>query len=230
MVDSIYRRYSSLTSKTFMRLVFLGPPGIGKGTQAKMFSKKFDIPHFSTGDILRSEIEQKSSLGLKAESIINSGHLVSDDIMLNIMEKRLQQDDVKTGYILDGFPRTILQAEGLDKINKRLQQRLDAVIALDGDEETTIKRISSRRSCRNCGAITNIHIDSIKEEGKCNHCGGELYQRDDDKPEIIRKRWLVYQNQTEPLINYYRNKSLLLKVSGIGTIKEVTNSILLELE
>jgi adenylate kinase len=213
-----------------MRLIILGPPGVGKGTQAKILSEKFSIPHLSSGDILRSEIDAQSDLGKLAQSYMNEGKLVPDNVVLDMMVKRLQQEDVMRGFILDGFPRTIAQAEGLGQILEDLNQELDAAIAIEGDTETIVQRLSNRRSCRNCGAITNLLFNHPKEEGKCNRCGGEFYQRDDDKPEVIRERLEVYHRQTEPLIDYYKKLFLLKRVNGMGTIGEVTNNILTELE
>lgn len=213
-----------------MRIILLGPPGVGKGTQAKILMKRFSIPQLSTGDILRTEIDTKTELGILAKSIMNEGKLVPDNVMLNMMEKRLQEDDTINGYILDGFPRTLPQAKGLEKILKILVQRLNGVIAIKADEGILVERLSNRRSCKKCNAITNLIFDPPRVEGKCNQCGGELFQRDDDKPEVILDRLEVYKKQTEPLINYYAELHLLKEVDGSGTINEITINILRELE
>lgn len=209
-----------------MRLVFLGPPGIGKGTQAKVLGETYSLVHLSTGDILRKEISEETKLGRLARSYIDRGKLVPDYIMLDMMTLRLQQDDVRNGYILDGFPRTVSQAEGLDSLLRDLGQTLDAVIALEGTEPVVAERLSNRRTCRRCGAITNLITRSPKRPGRCDNCGGELYQRADDTPQVIRKRLAVYRRQTEPLIDYYGHRSLLKTVDGSGTVEEVTENII----
>ncbi len=213
-----------------MRIILLGPPGVGKGTQAKILMKRFSIPQLSTGDILRTETDSKTDLGILAKSFMNEGKLVPDDVILNMMEKRLQEDDTINGYILDGFPRTLPQAKRLEKILKKLGQRLNGVIAIKADEDILVERLSNRRSCKKCNSITNLIFDPPRVGGKCNQCGGELFQRDDDKPEVILDRLEVYKKQTEPLINYYTELHLLKEVNGSGTINEITNNILKELE
>jgi len=190
-----------------MRLVLLGPPGIGKGTQAKILAEKYSILHLSTGDILRNEIAQETDLGFLARSYMDEGRLVPDGVILDMMARRLNQKDTQSGYILDGFPRTLSQGIGLEKILEESNQELDFVIALKGDTEIVVKRLSSRRTCCKCGVTTNFLYDSLKVEGKCNLCGGELYQRDDDKPAVIADRFETYKKQTEPLIKYYQEKN-----------------------
>jgi len=212
-----------------MRLVLLGPPGIGKGTQAKILAEKYGLLHLSSGDILRREIAEKTKLGLLATSLMDKGRLVPDDVTLDMMARQLEKKDAQKGYILDGFPRTLSQGKGLKKILEKLDQKLDVVFALEGDTEVLIKRLSGRRSCRKCGTIINLFLDPPKVEETCQLCGGELYQRDDDKPNIILERLNVYQHQTEPLISYYSQTSLLKKVSGTGTIKQVSRHIIQEL-
>lgn len=208
-----------------MKLVFLGPPGIGKGTQAKIICQRHSIAHLSTGDMLRDAITAETDLGREARTFMDRGNLVPDDIILRMVEERLQQPDTINGYLFDGFPRTVPQADGLNKLLKHINQNLDGVIALEGDDETLIERLSNRRTCSSCGAITNLLFSPPQEKDKCDHCGGELIQRDDDKPDVIRERLKVYQRQTEPLIAYYREREQLVRVNGIGTIEEVSARI-----
>ncbi|MFQ6674703.1 MAG: adenylate kinase [Fidelibacterota bacterium] len=209
-----------------MRLVLLGPPGIGKGTQARVLARRYSLVHLSTGDILRSEMTGETELGRLARRFIDRGKLVPDNIMLDMMTRRLKQDDVRRGYILDGFPRTVSQAEGLDSLLNDLHQALDAVIALEGSEELVVERLSNRRTCRGCGAITNLITRPPATEGRCHVCGGELYQRGDDEPAVVRKRLAVYRRQTEPLIGHYGRQSLLKRVDGSGSVEEVTEKII----
>lgn len=213
-----------------MRLVLLGPPGIGKGTQAKILAQKYGLSHLSTGDILRDEIDRKTELGHLAKGFMDEGRLVPDGAMLDMMTKRLRKRDANTGFILDGFPRTVPQCNGLNKILKSVEQELHTVIVLEGDQDLLIERLSGRRTCRNCGAITHIIYDPPKVEGICGHCGGELRQREDDRPEVIKERLDVYRCQTKPLIGYYLKTSLLRTVSGAGTVDEVTNNIVQTLQ
>jgi adenylate kinase len=208
-----------------MKLVLLGPPGIGKGTQAKIICKRFTIPHLSTGDMLRSAITAKSDLGKKARTFMDRGNLVPDEVVLGMVEERLQKPDVHGGYLFDGFPRTLTQADGLNELLNRINQNLDIVVALEGDDDILIKRLSSRRTCESCGTITNLIFSPPREEGKCDECSGELIQRDDDKPDVISERLKVYQRQTEPLIAYYAEKDQLIRVNGVGTIKDITARI-----
>ena len=212
-----------------MKLVLIGAPGVGKGTQAKILAERYGLLHLSTGDILRNEIAHQTKLGVLAKTFIDEGKLVPDDIMLDMMEKRLQEEDVRGGYILDGFPRTLSQARGLETILHTLGQTLDAILALEGGPEVSIERLSSRRTCRRCGTITSLITDPRKEKDTCDLCGGELFQREDDTLEVIHERLDVYRNQTEPLIDYYSKNSLLRKVSGVGSIRQVTDNIIREL-
>ncbi|RLJ05312.1 MAG: adenylate kinase [Candidatus Aenigmatarchaeota archaeon] len=204
-----------------MRFVFLGPPGVGKGTYASRVAPILGIAHISTGDIFREEIKKETELGKKVKSYLESGQLVPDEIVIEVLKQRIEEDDCKKGFILDGFPRTIKQAEELDKITK-----IDAVINIVLDEDLLVKKISARRICRNCGKIYNIadirkgeiHLPPIapKKEGICDDCGGELYQRDDDKEEVVRERLNVYYEQTAPLIDYYKNKGLIREITVTG--------------
>ncbi len=204
-----------------MKAIFLGPPGVGKGTYASRISPQMGIAHISTGDLLREEVKKKTELGLKAKEYMDRGELVPDELVIDMLEKRIREKDCENGFILDGFPRTIPQAEALEKIVK-----IDVVINLLLKDEFLIEKISARRQCRKCGEIYNLaDIDREgikmppilpKVPGKCDKCGGELYQRDDDKEETVRERLEVYKKQTAPLIEYYRKKGLLKEVRVTG--------------
>jgi adenylate kinase len=194
-------------------VILLGAPGAGKGTHAKRLSSLLGIPHISTGDIFREEMEKNSELGQEVRRYVEKGELVPDEVVNQIVKKRLLQDDCKKGFILDGYPRTLQQAEALEQILKELSLPLKKVINLVVSEEEIIRRLSGRRICRNCGAIFHIVNMPPKKEGICDYCGGELYQRDDDKPEAIRHRLAVYHKQTEPLIRFYEEKGLLVNVN-----------------
>ena len=209
-----------------MRLIFIGPPGAGKGTQATLVKEYFGVIHLSTGDILRREISQASPLGIKAKSYIDRGHLVPDNELLNIMRKRLNKEDVKKGYLLDGYPRTIPQAEGLDKFLDEMNQNINAVVSIELDDDTIIKRLSSRRSCAGCGNITNLLFDTPKIEGTCDNCNSGLLQRSDDSKKVIIERLEVYSKQTAPLLKYYHKKELIKRIDGSGNIDNVFQLIL----
>jgi adenylate kinase len=197
-----------------MRLVFLGPPGAGKGTQAKVISERFKIPHVSTGDILRESVKRDSEVGRQAKGYMDKGELVPDEIVTKIVAERLTEPDMSGGFILDGFPRTRNQAVSLDDKLKNMEIGVDYVIYFNTLEETSISRLTGRRVCRGCGA--NYHITNIKpkKEGICDICGSELYQRQDDTVETVKNRLKVYQRQTADLIDYYRSKNILVTVSG----------------
>ncbi len=194
-----------------MRLVFLGPPGVGKGTHADDVAKRYGIPKISTGDIFREEIAKGSQLGKKVKKYLDSGTLVPDDIVIETLKARIARPDCRTGFILDGFPRTVKQAEVLEKIVK-----IDAVINFVASDSTIIDRISNRLTCRKCGAIYNTKFVPPKKAGICDVCGGPLYQREDQRPEIVAERLKVYSQQTAPLIDYYRRKGLLHDLNAEG--------------
>ena len=208
-----------------MRVIFLGPPGIGKGTQAKLLAERHSLAHLSTGDMFRSVISRKTNLGIFSKSFIDKGKLVPDDVVLGMVNERLREDDTARGYIFDGFPRTVPQVEGLKKLLKELGQSIDHVIAFEGDDTVLVERLSSRRTCPDCGKIINLIFSPPKVSGQCDDCGGELFQRNDDKPEVIQKRLDVYEEQTKPLVNYYESKALLRRVDGMGSVHEVAERI-----
>ncbi|RLE82543.1 MAG: adenylate kinase [Thermoprotei archaeon] len=211
-----------------MKIVMLGPPGIGKGSYAKELSKRLNIPHISTGDIFREEIKKNTDLGKRVRSYVEKGELVPDDIVVEVVRRRLSESDCAKGFILDGYPRTLRQAEELDKITK-----IDLVFNFVAPLEVIIDRVSGRRICRKCGAIYHIKYKPPRKEGVCDICGGELYQREDDKPEIVRNRLKIYEEQFRPIVQYYKNKGILVTVNAARTIDEVVKecvSIIKKLE
>ena len=197
-----------------MKLVLLGPPGAGKGTQSAVLSKKYNIPHISTGDILRESVKSGQELGLKAKSFMDKGELVPDDVVIGIVVERLKLADTKKGFILDGFPRTLKQAENLDASLKKIGSGIDMVVYFQTSPAVAIERLTGRRVCKNCGF--NYHIKNIppKKDGICDKCGGTLFQRPDDNEATVRNRLKVYEEQTKPLVDYYAKKGILKKVSG----------------
>ncbi len=204
-----------------VKLVLLGAPGAGKGTQAKKLIEKNAIPQISTGDLLRAAVAAETELGREAKSFMDKGELVPDAVVLGMVEERLGQDDCQQGYILDGFPRNTAQAEALDQMLASLSMELDAALSVDVPLEDLMKRLTGRRTCRDCGQMYNVYFSAPAEEGKCDKCGGELYQRDDDQEATISKRLEVYNEQTAPLIDYYASKGILKSVSGTGDIEEI---------
>jgi adenylate kinase len=204
-----------------LRLILLGPPGAGKGTQASAIVEKYNIPHISTGDIFRANIKEKTELGKQIEEYLNKGLLVPDELVVSIVKDRISKEDCKNGFLLDGFPRTVAQAEALDEELKNMSLTIDKVINIQADKDLLIERIIGRRICRDCGATYHIKFSPTKKEGICDKCGGELYQREDDKLETVEKRIEVYTEQTKPLIDYYAKKGLLLNVDGTKDKKEV---------
>jgi adenylate kinase len=208
-----------------MRLVLMGAPGSGKGTQGALMSRRLKVPQIATGDILRSEIQAGTPLGLKANEFVGRGEYVPDEVMLGIIESRLSQPDTAEGFILDGFPRTIPQAEGLDRLLERLGIRIDAVVKLDVSKKSLIERMVARRVCPGCAAVYNVRTNPPKKEGVCDRCGRQLGLRTDDTDETVKKRLLLYEVTTAPLIDYYDGRGLLVIVQAEGKIDEVAELI-----
>ena len=209
-----------------MNLILLGPPGCGKGTQAKILIDTYHIPQISTGDILREAIKKESPLGIEAKTHMDQGSLVPDHLVIKIIEERLKQADCNRGFVLDGFPRTVAQAEALDTTLAGMGSKLECVFSIEVDDEELIKRLTGRRVCKKCGESYHIEFNPPRQEGLCDSCQGELYQRDDDKEETIKNRLKVYQDQTSPLINFYQRKKVLHSVDGIGSIEEIKERLL----
>jgi len=208
-----------------MKIIMLGAPGAGKGTQAQQISAKYDIPQISTGDIFRANIKNNTELGAKAKVYMDAGDLVPDDLVIDLVADRITWDDCKDGYILDGFPRSIPQAEALDEILRSREDKVDYVLDIDVPDENIIHRMGGRRACPNCGATYHIEFNPPKVEGVCDNCGGELILRDDDKPETVKERLTVYHDQTQPLIDYYEKEDILESVDGTKEIDDVFNQI-----
>lgn len=208
-----------------MRLVLLGAPGAGKGTQAVILSEKYNIPHMSTGDIFRSNIKNNTELGKKAKEYIDKGLLVPDELTIDIVKDRINKPDCSDGFILDGFPRTIFQAQELDKILEGMGIELDCVLNIDVSDEKIIKRLSGRRVCQ-CGKTYHILNNPPKKEGICDSCNGELFQREDDREETVIQRLETYHKQTEPLIEYYEKSGKLVTVEGRESIDDTTKEVL----
>ena len=207
------------------RVAFLGPPGAGKGTQARELAQEWRVPHLATGDMLREAVAAGTPLGREAKGYMDQGALVPDDVIIRMMGERLGKADAGRGFILDGFPRTIAQAEALAKLLKDLGQTLDTVIYFDVSEPELLRRLTGRRVCRACGHSYHMTSNPPKRAGVCDECGGELYQRDDDAETTVRKRLDVYQRQTAPLLDYYRQRSLLATVSGEGPLATIRDAI-----
>jgi adenylate kinase len=208
-----------------MNLILLGPPGAGKGTQAQKIVDRYHIPQISTGDILRAAVKEKTPLGVKAKGFMDQGKLVPDELVIGIIEERLEAPDCEAGFILDGFPRTTVQAEALQPILSRARKQIDHVINIEVDEEELVRRLTGRRTCKNCGAMFHVHFQPPKKEGICDRCGGPLYQREDDKEETIRTRLKEYQRQTAPLIDYYERKKMLRSIQGVGGQDQIFEGI-----
>ena len=213
-----------------MNIIFLGPPGAGKGTQAKILVEKYGIPQISTGDMLREHVAKGTELGMKAKEYMEKGQLVPDEIILSMVKERLSHDDAQKGFILDGFPRTVAQAEALDKLLEEMGKKIEYVLALIVPDEELVTRLTGRRTCKNCGMMYHIKFKPPKVEGKCDACGGELYQRADDNEETVRNRLKVYHEQTAPLIEYYKKKGVLFEVDGYKSIEEITHQLINILE
>jgi len=213
-----------------MNIILLGPPGAGKGTQAKILTKKYMIPQISTGDILRAAVKDQTPMGIKAKAFMDNGALVPDEVVVGIVEERLAKADCAGGFILDGFPRTVAQADALKKMLVDHGRAIEHVISVDVDKEELLQRITGRRTCRGCGRGYHVTFDPPTASSVCDECGGELYQRDDDREETIRTRLAVYEQQTSPLITYYANESLLRSISGTGSIEDIQQAIITILE
>jgi adenylate kinase len=209
-----------------VRLVLLGPPGAGKGTQARMLEERLGAPQIASGDLLRSAVRNRTALGLKAKGFMDKGALVPDELVLGLIEERLDQPDAKSGFILDGFPRTVAQAETLGQMLERRQQSLDKVVAIIVPDEEIVKRISGRRTCRNCGEMYHVIFDPPRNVNVCNKCNGELYQRDDDAEDTVRMRLEVYAASTRPLLDYYGRMGLLAEIPGVGRPDDIQGLIL----
>jgi adenylate kinase len=208
-----------------MNIILLGPPGAGKGTQAKRLIDRYGIPQISTGDMLRAAVAEQTALGLEAKKYMDAGQLVPDSVVIGLVKERIQKDDCKKGYMLDGFPRNVSQAETLDKMLAELGQKIDHVVCIEVPEDELIQRLTGRRTCRQCGAGYHVMFDPPKKEGVCDKCGGELYQRDDDNVQTVTSRLKVYKDQTEPLIAYYEKQGKLRRINGLGSIDEIFNRI-----
>lgn len=208
-----------------MKIIMLGAPGVGKGTQAKKIAEKYSIPHISTGDIFRANIKNGTELGKKAKTYMDQGLLVPDELVVDLVVDRVKQDDCSNGYVLDGFPRTIPQAEALDKALAAMGEAMDYAINVEVPDENIVRRMSGRRACVDCGATYHIVYAPTNEENICDNCHGELILREDDKPETVQKRLNVYHEQTQPLIDYYTEKNILVEVDGTVDIDEVFAAI-----
>ncbi|BAB82090.1 adenylate kinase [Clostridium perfringens str. 13] len=208
-----------------VKIVLLGPPGAGKGTQAKSISNRYSIPHISTGDIFRKNISENTPLGIEAKSYMDNGQLVPDEVTINMVKDRLQQDDCKNGYLLDGFPRTVHQAEALDNFLTEREESIDTALLIEVPKEFILERMTGRRVCPSCGASYHIKFNPPTNDGKCDLCGSDVIQRKDDTEETVKERLDVYENQTQPLIDFYKNKKQLSVVDGTQAINEVFESI-----
>lgn len=209
-----------------MKLILLGPPGAGKGTQAKMLTETFSIPQISTGDILRAAVKDGTPMGRKAKEYMDAGGLVPDEVVVGIVRDRLQEADCDNGFILDGFPRTVAQADALQASLEEMHKVLDRVISLEVDAEALIERLTGRRTCKDCGRGYHVTFDPSQQAEICDACGGMLFQRDDDQEETIRKRLQVYAEQTSPLIDYYRTAGVLMELDGMQPIPQVQEKML----
>ena len=217
--------YKRIEEDNQMKIIMLGAPGAGKGTQAKMIADKYQVPHISTGDIFRANIKNGTELGAKAKKYMDDGLLVPDELVCDLVVDRVQQDDCKKGYILDGFPRTIPQAEALDAALAKLGEGVDYAINVEVPDENIVRRMGGRRACVGCGATYHVVYNPTKKENVCDTCGAELILRDDDKPETVEKRLAVYHEQTQPLIDYYTQKGIIAEVDGTVDMQDVFTAI-----
>ena len=204
-----------------MRIILLGPPGAGKGTQAKLLIERLQVPQISTGDMLRAAVKDGTPLGRQAKAYMDRGALVPDEVIIGLVRERLQAPDCARGYVLDGFPRTVAQAEALEKTLGELRLNLDHVLCLDVPSEDLVARIAGRRTCRQCGAMSHVRFSPTRRDSVCDACGGETYQRDDDREETVRRRLTVYAEQTAPLARFYEGRGLLRRIAGTGEIGEI---------
>ena len=208
-----------------MNIILIGPPGAGKGTQATRMIDRLKVPQISTGDMFRAAVKEGSPMGKKAKEYMDKGALVPDDVVIGVVKERFQKPDCKKGFILDGFPRTLEQAKALDGLLKDLKTKLDHVVVIDVPDDYLVKRLTGRRTCRGCNYMHHIEFDPPKKAGVCDKCGGELYQRDDDKEETIRQRLTNYHNQTSPLIEYYGKQAIVRKINGTLSMEKVQDEI-----
>jgi adenylate kinase len=209
-----------------LRVILLGPPGAGKGTQAKLLQEKSSACQISTGDILRKAVTEQSPLGKQASEYINRGALVPDNVIVKLVGERLKRKDCEKGFILDGFPRTIEQARSLQKILETMGLALHGVLSMQVPPEVIVERLAGRRTCKNCGALYHRDFDPPRKEGTCDRCGGELFQRNDDREETIKARLMVYHTQTAPLIDFYREQGILREIDGVGKVAEIRRRLM----
>jgi len=229
VLESFVRQRGAKGEKK-LRVIFLGPPGSGKGTQASCLSEKFGIPQISTGDILREAVTNKTGLGIKAKEYMNKGELVPDEVIIGIIRDRVVQTDCENGFILDGFPRTVVQAESFDEMTKEKNIPVDVVLSLDVSEELVVRRLCGRMVCKECGNNYHTEFNLPKKKGICSRCEGKLYHRPDDEEDVVRQRLKVYKETTEPLIDYYRQKGLLSVINGEDEISNIFNQLVSVLE
>ena len=213
------------SSRRNMKIIMLGAPGAGKGTQAKRIAEKYEIPHISTGDIFRANIKNGTELGMKAKAYMDKGALVPDELTCDLVMDRLAQEDCKNGFVLDGFPRTIPQAKALDVALEKINEKMDFAVDVDVPDENIVNRMGGRRACLNCGATYHIVFNPTKAEGVCDTCGKQTVLREDDKPETVQKRLFVYHEQTQPLLDYYKEQNILKSVDGTKPMDEVFSDI-----
>jgi len=217
---------AAIEARAFVKVIMMGPPGAGKGTQSAMLARQLGVPSISTGDMLREEVRRKTTLGGAAKRHMDKGELVPDAVIIGVIEERLRQPDCAPGFILDGFPRTVAQAEALGSVLDVLKYRIDQVVSIAVPNEELIKRLSGRRTCRDCGALYHIIFDPPTNAGICNKCNGDLYQRDDDHEDIIVSRLEIYARETTALLEYYRARGLLAEVDGIGGREDILARVL----